>query len=557
MPSAKSRSSEATQPDSGSRRSSLRRLSSIASFQTLNPFNRRRSNNVTDSPSTASNLSLTSTIGNVPPRNKEYSSSSGIFDDGGDVDKVPPLPSKHEMPSRRNSYVCLPDDPIGGMPRSRTFSNLPLPSKIKKTTNALMQSKSHARLPSTSRIPTPTASNRKYSTSRLPSLDLRQAPTRKKLIRSDTEPLLQHALEHGTNIPRSTDFKENISLSPIKPLPSMLEDDDRFGFINSSRSSGLSHGWSDSSDVGEPLLPQRKSSLPVSQRTSYAGQPRRLSQKFDSSPAYRPSRERPPTPGQPVQRWNSQPVLTNTTNFRSSHGEIKQTRLMSERGPPTPPLASTSLSRELSGNDLKRMSTTSSHLRQTPQLPPLNIDQRIGSASTRSRADSSQLKPGAITTAQPLAYWTGRFSSLNDRYRNEDLAASFLPSQHTSPDESPCQWHTKSETDKMHTTEANTKRMRRAVEHLYSLCATDQAKESFLKWQKAVANALATPELARPVNGSEELRRGWNLEMSLRSSSMANLTGSHASGGENRKFTSFVDRLLGRRQKSEALLASG
>ncbi|KXS98630.1 hypothetical protein AC578_10067 [Pseudocercospora eumusae] len=556
MPSAKSRSSEATQPDSGSRRSSLRRLSSIASLQTLNPFNRRRSNNVTDSPSTASNPSLTSTTGNVnvPVLNKD-SSSSGIFDDAGagHLDKLPPLPSKQEISSRRNSYVCLPDDPIGGMPRSRTFSNLPLPSKMKKTTNALVQSKSHARLPSTSRIPTPTASSRKYSTSRLPSLDLRQPPTKTKLIRSDTEPLLQHALEQGTNIARSTAFKENISLSPIKPLPSMLEDDDRFGFINSSRSSGISHGWSDSSDVGEPLLPQRKSSLPVSQRTPYGGQPRRLSQKFDSSPAYRPSRQRPPTPGQPVQRWNSQPVLNNKTNFRSSYGEIKQTRLMSERGPPTPPLASTSLSRELSGNDLKRMSTTSNHLRKASELPSLNIDQRMA----RSRADSLHLLPGAITTAQPLAYWTGRFSSLNDRYRNEDLAASFLPSQHTSPTESPCQWHTKSETDKMHTTEANTKRMRRAVEHLYSLCATDQAKESFLKWQKAVANALGTPELARPVNGSEESRKGWNLEMSLRSSSMANLAGSHTSGGENRRFTGFVDRLLGRRQKSEALLASG
>ncbi|EME77374.1 uncharacterized protein MYCFIDRAFT_200660 [Pseudocercospora fijiensis CIRAD86] len=464
------------------------------------------------------------------------------------------------MPPRRNSYVCLPDDPIGGMPRSRTFSNLPLPSKIKKTTNALVQSKSHARLPSVSRIPTPTASNRKYSTSRLPSLDLRHAPARSKLIRSDTEPLLQHVLEQGTNIPRSTAFKENISLSPIKPLPSMLADDDRFGFVNSPRRSGLSRGWSDSSDVGEPLLPQRKSSLPASQRASLRAHPARLSQKFDSSPAYRPSRERPPTPGQPgqpVQRWNSQPILTNNTNFRSSHGEIKQTRLMSERGPPTPPLVSTSLSRELSGNDLKRMSITSNHLQQVTELPTLNIDQTLDSTSNRPRANSLQPRPGAINTAQPFAYWTGRFSSLNDRYRNEDLAASFLPSHHTSPAESPCQWHTKSETDKMHTTEANTKRMRRAVEHLYSLCATDQAKESFLKWQKAVAIALATPELARPVNGSDGTRRGWNLEMSLRSSSMANLTGSHASGGENRKFTSFVDRLLGRRQKSEALLATG
>lgn len=446
------------------------------------------------------------------------------------------------------------------MPRSRTFSNLPLPlpSRMKKNAKALVQSKSHTRLPSTSRIPmTPITSNRKCSTSRLPSLDFKQAASKGNLIRSDTQPLLQHALEQGPMMPRTTAFKENISLSPIKPLPSMLEDDDRFAFISSPRSSNSRHGaWSDSSDAGEPLLGPRKSSLPVSQRSSYTGHPRRLSQKFDSSPAYRPSREYGPTPGKPVQRWNSQPVLTNRTNIRSSHGEIVQTRLMSERGPPTPPAAKASRSRADSSNNLQRLSTRSSHLRQFSELPPSNLDARLLSNPPRPKAESLQPKPEDITTAQPLAYWTGRFSSLNDRYRNEDLTASFLPSQQSSASDSPCQWQTKSETDRLHTTEANTKRMRRAVEHMFSLCATDQAKGSFLIWQKTVAGALSMPELGRPVKGSEDFRKGWNLEMTLRSSSMANLTGElHHS--EGRKFSSFMGRLLGRRQKSEALLASG
>src|ERR1700744_4400954 len=99
MPSRKSGSSE-TAPDS--QRSSLRRLSSIASFQAL--FSRRRSNNVSDASVTASssNLSLLSTIANAP----EPASKGASTDNAKDEDSVPDLPPRPQpvlQSSRRSS----------------------------------------------------------------------------------------------------------------------------------------------------------------------------------------------------------------------------------------------------------------------------------------------------------------------------------------------------------------------------------------------------------------------------------------------------------------------
>jgi hypothetical protein len=156
-----------------------------------------------------------------------------------------------------------------------------------------------------------------------------------------------------------------------------------------------------------------------------------------------------------------------------------------------------------------------------------------------------------IHTAQPLAQWTGRFSSLNDRYRNEELTTSNLPSQRSSTTlES--RWHTKGETDMLHTAEANTARMRRAVEHLSSLCATDEARESFLAWQKAVADALGLPELARPVQGRDG--RFIALEMSLKDRTRVGQVAVVSPTSSDGHKASFMERLLGRRQKSVALL---
>lgn len=69
MPSRNIDSHE-TASASDSRRDSLRRLSSLASLQALNPFARRRSHNTENSlaASSSSNLSLASTLNNNAPQ---------------------------------------------------------------------------------------------------------------------------------------------------------------------------------------------------------------------------------------------------------------------------------------------------------------------------------------------------------------------------------------------------------------------------------------------------------------------------------------------------------
>ncbi|KAK4493655.1 hypothetical protein PRZ48_014840 [Zasmidium cellare] len=558
MPSRKSDSSETK---AESRRSSLRRLSSIASFHTLNPFNRRRSNNnVTGTPSSASNASLSSSTLASPPENAKVQdfNSSQIFTEHDNIEAVPPPPAQTQTqhPSRRSSYICLPDDPIGGMPRSKTFSNLPVPTRAKKSSNPLVQSKSHARLPSSllsaSRVPSPSASTRKHST-RLTAVE--NLPRGKKLSRSDTEPLLHAAYEQSPGYHRSTAFKENISLSPIKPLSrmDMLDSDTFYSSSPPSRTYQSRHARSQSRDALQQFsspantLSSSTLSLPKYEQLP-AGAYKRLSQKYESSPAYRSARERAPTPGKPVQRWNSQPILTNKSNHVSPHGEIKQTRLMSAKQAPTPPPAKTPSGDLVLEQPKSRTDENQpAHVRQVSEQTPIAQAQPVQS---RSRAQTLEPTAGSVFRAEPLAYWTGRFSSLNDRYRNQDLLASLnlgpeSPTTTSSPftqttDKSKC------ETDKMHTPAANTARMRRAVEHLYYQCGNDEARESFLKWQKQLAVALSLPELARPV-----VARGCALEMSLREDSPQTGSSPGMPLSAGRKI-SFMDRLLGRRQKSLA-----
>jgi hypothetical protein len=41
--------------------------------------------------------------------------------------------------------------------------------------------------------------------------------------------------------------------------------------------------------------------------------------------------------------------------------------------------------------------------------------------------------------------------------------------------------------------------MRAALETLYDLCATEDARRSFLIWQTQLANTLEMPEMSRPI----------------------------------------------------------
>ena len=545
MPTRKSGSSEA-QPDS--RRTSLRRLSSIASFQTL--FTRRRSNNNTDrtAASSSSNLSLSSTAANAPEPSKLVETCASKLQKEDSVQQLPPPPEQTHPSSRRSSYICLPDDPIGGMPRSRTFSNLPLPTKAKKTM-PMMPLKSHSRLPSaflpSTRLPSPSISNRKHSHSRLASAESKAPVIKNRVKRSDTEPLLKASVRHGTNLPRSTAFKENMSLSPIKPLPAMEEMFDSevsYGSSMPTPSYPSRHEWNSSHGVSAPFRSSASaSSLTLS---NYAHHPAiQTARGHKSSPVYRDLRGRPPTPGiappEVVQRWNSQPVLTNATNLPSSrrnsqHREIRQTRLMSARQAPTPPPPKTPLSGQVLNNTskVKSINNSSSHVRQVSEQTPLPIQSR----STLNLKDPSPERSRLfeISTAEPTAYWCGRLCALADRYRNEELAT--LLSSPTS---------SKTQTDKMHCPEATTARLRRALEHLHDLCVTQEAEDSLVVFQLQYASMMKNPDLSRPIV-LNATGKGQAAE--------AAPGGNAASMSEVRK-VSFMDLLLGRQKRRSLVLS--
>ncbi|KAK0316345.1 hypothetical protein LTR01_000092 [Friedmanniomyces endolithicus] len=545
MPFRKSESSDAA---SDSKRKSLQRLSSIASFQALNPFTRRRSNNTTDTTTTnssTSNLSLSSTTANapLPPPQCLQSSSSQLFSIEDEVTALSIPPVLGTFPSRRSSYICLPDDPIGGMPRSRTFSNLPLPNRARRNT-ALprVPSQSHTRIPSaflsSSRLPSPAASNRKHSVSKLPLSEPKAPVIRNRMKRSDTEPLLPLNVESVATVGRATAFKENISPSPVKLLPetAMYEDRDFYDSSYPPRGYADRHGWVDIGKGSEPLLhfdacgENFSSSLRDPQHVSHA------SKASFSSPAYRSTRERPSTPAgpAPVQRWNSQPVLTNVTNRRNSrHGEILERRLLSavQPDPPAPPPETTLSAEALVSGKVTALK------KSTPQLPQLaERDPSLSKLLSKARAPSPSRSAQQITTAEPVPYWCGRFSALNDRYRNDELALHLGAS--------------KAQSDKMHSVEANTRRMRRALERLHGLCATPEARESLVVFQLQFAAMQGLPELGRPLQlnlperkivlnaarGGSEEERGVSEEI--------------GDGVAEKRKGSFMDRLLGRSRRS-------
>ena len=142
-----------------------------------------------------------------------------------------------------------------------------------------------------------------------------------------------------------------------------------------------------------------------------------------------------------------------------------------------------------------------------------------------------------VATPEPSAYWAGRISSLLDRYRNEELQAQLAD---------PFNMKTKAETDKMHSLDASTKRMRRALEYLHGCCTTSEARESFVVFQLQFAALQNNAELSRPIQVTMPARKSSRKD---REQSVGSEVGSVGSMGAVRKM-SFMDRLLGRSKRS-------
>jgi hypothetical protein len=548
MPSRKSLSSDVA-PSSESRRSSMKRLSSIASLAHLNPFHRRRSNNASDSiNSLSSDVSLpmaSTTIVAASTSRKPSESSSTVFSDNAPL-AAPTIAIESQASFlRRSSYICLPDDPIGGMPRSRTFSNLPLPTRNRKS-DARIPSDSHTRNPSNltpaTRLPTPPASTRRHLMRNIPVASSRYQSVRNRMKRSDTMPLLPLDPGQMSNLPRPTAFKENISLSPIMPLsgPEPFDEAD-FSSPLPAGSYMEDQLWDQTPSA---TLPQDSSFCGSLSATAYSSDPpSRDKFNFYSSPTYQTRQCYPPRSSSfsrpvPVQRWNSQPVFANTTNVRAAaHHEIRQTRLLSARQAPTLPLSQTPLSVQAIGAPATRVrgnsvSSSVHHLRRSSTQNLLNI------------STTNQTSTGQVSVEEPSAYWCGRMSALLDRYRNEDLAIAL---SNTGP---------KTESDRFHSVTANTVRMRRALEHLYSVCVTEEARDSFVRFQIQYASVQNLPELSRPITTSKPISLSKSLNAAPLGTASTLGTGplmgnSNTPKSESRKISLF-NRMLGRREKRES-----
>jgi hypothetical protein len=135
-------------------------------------------------------------------------------------------------------------------------------------------------------------------------------------------------------------------------------------------------------------------------------------------------------------------------------------------------------------------------------------------------------------------------SALLDRYRNEDLAIALSNTG------------SKTESDRFHSVTANTARMRRAMEYLHSVCVTEEARDSFVRFQIQYASVQNMPELSRPITTSKPI----NLSKSLNAAPLVTAStlgmgpvkgNNNTPKSEGRKISLF-NRMLGRREKRES-----
>ena len=301
------------------RKASIRRLGSFANL-TFNPFNRRKSGHIPDATAVVSSNNATS-VPPLPPATPQTSSDEFALPVRRDFDFTRSAHQTAVLRDRRRSYIPLADENRHALPKSRTMSNLPLPTKMKAPATA-PKPRSTVALPLT-RIPTP------------PRLDskARLMPTPKGILktgkvmglqRSDTEPLL------GLHDPTGTQaFKENMALNPVMKLPEMQADEDTHMYPIAHLTPGQSTWYNDQ--------------LPFARATPVtAFRPSRILRRpvAHSSPITNPAYRRPSTPGHLTCR-PSQSVLGSISNNvgckKSSYGEdIKQHQLLTPRHAPTP-----------------------------------------------------------------------------------------------------------------------------------------------------------------------------------------------------------------------------
>ena len=329
-------------------------------------------------------------------------------------------------------------------------------------------------------------------------------------------------VDHRLHDGRSTVFKENFTTSPVQSFA----EDDRWD------EDLLDASFAEDS----PLLKMPGKSLDgvtaLPRHPSFSGElPVSLSAGPDNVSREDGTVIPSPTQLQPMQRSISRPVLSNITNGRPTrHPEVKPTRLLSARHAPTPPPPRTPFTSQVLESSRLRVVSTSAHLRQASEASPLS-----NFRTPAPQHGQGKPVPGSVATAEPSAYWAGRLSALLDRYRRQDLAAAFP---------GPGVTVNRSETDKLYAAATKTSRIRQALEHLYSLCVNDAARDSFVVFQLQYATLHNNTELSKPIKLGKPKSLVGRDDAETASAGSAKTSGSSMPSSSARRKLSFIDRLL-------------
>jgi hypothetical protein len=340
-----------TSPTSLNPRSSLRRLSSLANLNQFNPFNsfgRRRSSHSTQN-----------------------------------SDDDPYLTNTYQQRSqdqqRRQTYMALSEDPLPALPKSRTFSNLPL-------TRNRNNPRPQVSMKPPSRIPTPSMGFNVKTRLASATKSILKVGNRRGLVRSDTETLLDPHRSRGVPV-TSKALKENSSIDTktldITMVPIQLPE-------IPLRPLNMNQTRSPQTPVGQSFKrPQRRDSL------------------------------QPPTPRTPATTVQSSKFARtpNTATARTRRRTM---------------LAAEAISLHTLCDEEKQRISFSSDIQSHRLLTPRTVPTLSPSSCPRPSATYLQSNDSAsrislasdiVTSSQSTAYWSGRLMSQFDQRRNEQLQA--------------------------------------------------------------------------------------------------------------------------------------
>ncbi|CAD0085496.1 unnamed protein product [Aureobasidium vineae] len=343
-----------TSPTSPNPRSSLRRLSSLANLHQINPFNsfnRRRSSH----------------------------STQNSDDDPYLLNTYQQRPQNQQ---RRQTYMSLSEEPLPALPKSSTFSNLPM-------TRNRNNSKPPLSMKPPSRIPTPSMGSNTKTRLASATKSILKVGNRRGLVRSDTETLLEPHHSHDFSYSAHV-LKENTSISRNR---------------------------ADTKPMRLPQVPLDPLDINVRSLNSFQ-RPRTPAGQLPK-PLPRRDSLQPPTPRTPLSKVPSdqlaQTPITVTAKLRRRTmlpPEVVPLHSLCDKVKQRPSLSSDLQSRQLLTP------------RAAPTLSPSSCPRP--SASYLRPDDSTSnvsIASGFVTSAQSTAYWSGRLMSQFDRRRNQELQA--------------------------------------------------------------------------------------------------------------------------------------